>query len=770
MPRLRIATKLAISGLGLVITTQLGFAQMAIAETADILQKALTAYGGDENISRLGANLTVVGQEAEGQTNSPYRLLRHGAKWRLDHDTDYATNNGSNLSNKGFSEGFNTEEAWIARGKKAQDLNLPTARLLNLETTAPGSFLLEALRAISQPDLSGPISVEQLPDANYQGVPVHVLQFKSKSGSDSFEIYLDQRNYMMVALTFKDINAAGQQRNVAIEYAEYKPTNNSMYPQKILRKIDGQIAVSRTVADISSIELKDMEFDRPGGSQHLNRSIDTNFEYAHKEILVKCRLNQGEEIDFLFDTGASETIIDRRVALDNGLVKQGEVAINAINGSITTNTTSIDRLEVGSLILNDVEARIMDLSGQSRHLGRRLGGIIGTNVISRFVTVIDYGKSRLSFHDADTYPRPVDAAQLTFTKRSAPVVKIRLNNAFEQAMLVDTGAAFNNLPAQVAQRFAATGQPGATIEGTGLDGRPVRLGKVTIDNVGIGNGNTARSLKRVDFTYTQTTAQTAKKDNQGFFQSDNLGILGNPFLENFLVYIDYKFQRLLLKPSNAVRTKSEVDQGLVSGDRELVQKRDFRAAELSYNKALMAAQSSQDKRNEAAALGRLGNLRRIMAKDLNRPEHLKAAYDYYVRGQALAKKIGANDVEGRILADWSLLYLEQGQAVSAKQTMDRAAVLAPNDPNVNVDYAVHLSRTRQFSDMQRYIDKALFLEPSNWQALWYQVKLAETFSDAKKYQATLKDILRFYPASRLAQDKLKQMESQSSSLETKPSP
>ncbi|HEY9715653.1 MAG TPA: hypothetical protein V6C72_19420, partial [Chroococcales cyanobacterium] len=86
-----------------------------------------------------------------------------------------------------------------------------------------------------------------------------------------------------------------------------------------------------------------------------------------------------------------------------------------------------------------------------------------------------------------------------------------------------------------------------------------------------------------------------------------------------------------------------------------------------------------------------------------------------------------------------------------------ALSLAPQDPYVNVDCAVHLYRAHLFSEMQKYIEKALFLEPSNWQALWYQVKLSEGFFDTAKETATLKEILRFYPWSKVASDKLRRL-------------
>jgi len=103
-----------------------------------------------------------------------------------------------------------------------------------------------------------------------------------------------------------------------------------------------------------------------------------------------------------------------------------------------------------------------------------------------------------------------------------------------------------------------------------------------------------------------------------------------------------------------------------------------------------------------------------------------------------------------------LLYLDGNQLESAKQTIDRALQLTPQDANVNIDYAVHLFRGRRFPEMQRYVEKALFLDHSNWQALWYQVKLSEMFGDSNKVISTLKEILRHYPWSKTAQDKLKQ--------------
>jgi len=739
----------------------------------DLLTKSLTAYGGEESVAQLAAGFNVYGREYDNlngdfetkrlePTNSDasFRLLRKGVRWRLDHERgpQLANPQAESTQSVTVSEGFNGEIPWIKAGPKSstrsEDLQMDSAKLLNLETTLPASFVLEGLRLVQS---SNRDQIVLKGDTVYRDTPVWLVEFRSPNGADSFTLAIEKNNFMVVSLAFNIGDSVG--KSVTIDYSEYSPAAGTVYPHKLTRRVEGKMELVRVMSDLSaSANIKDSEFDRPGGTFHLTRTINVPFDYGQREILVKGRLNNGEELDFLFDTGASDTIIDRRVAAESYLLKEGVAGMRALGGSVLTNISTIGRLELGNLVVNDIDARILDLSSQSRHLGRRLGGIIGTNVISKFVVSVDYGKTTLSFHDADSFVVPEGCATVSFTRKSAPVVKVKLNSREGVMMLVDTGAAFNNLPAAVAMRYT-TGDAAArhATEGTGLDGRPVRLGRVKVDNVLIGS----KLVKSVDFTYALANPASAKepaKSESGFFQTSNLGILGNPFLENFLVYIDYKFQRMLLKTSAVIKTRSAIDQAISAGDDQLVQKRDFRLAEISYNKAMLIATGNGDKKTEAKLLGRFGNLRRMMAKDLGRPEHSKAAYDYFVKAQELAKKTGQTEIEGRILADWSLLYLDNNQTDSAKQTMDRALLLSPQDANVNIDCAVHLYRAHRYPEMQHYVEKALFLDPSNWQALWYQIKLSEMFGDNVKVLATLKEILRHYPWSKTAQEKLKQLQ------------
>jgi len=777
---------------------------------SEIVDKSFTAYGGKEALEQIDYLSVVNGKQittAGGiRTELGYRCARKNGKWRIDLErlpekapenaSDSAADDakkaaGTSAAAEGSDDGaVKAQDGKSAEGKpvdsKSSEAKPAAAkaaqasevlgfdgqngwRLHGKEASALSGDELDVLteKVCRHPGL---LTYWQEPDTElkllgrtlYKQLPVYTLSLVAK-GRTPTTFYVDEKNFLVIAIAYDIAGEGGKSAHYTIEYSQYRPTGGTLFPFKqiLLKDQTRESELLLTSASVGQ-PIADSLFDRPKqtGRFRLSRSLTIPFEYADNEIVVKCRVNNSEDVDFLFDTGASDTIIDRRIAAQNFLAKQDKFDIAAYSGMVQANRSELKRFEIGPLVLNDVPVRVLDMSAQSRQMGRQIAGIIGTNIISQFLVTIDYSKPNLVFEDMETATRPIKAANVPFIVRQLPYIKVSLNGRDEQLLLVDTGAAFNHLPTSVAQRHVQ-GDPAAVrhvTEATGLDGRPVQLGRVVIDSVVLG-GVTRRGIA---FTYPiqQEKRSSPKKstpegkERAGFFQDSNFGILGNPFWENFIVTVDYRFQRLLLQLNPAYKLRNDMDDALSRGDSMLVARRDYRQAEVFYQKALLLADGARDIKMQARLLGRLGNLRRIMAKDLNRPEHAKAAYQYFVRAQELAKKVGARDVEGRILADWSLLYSDNGQKAIAKQAIDRALVLAPQDANVNVDCAVHLYRAKLFPEMQRYVEKALFLEPSNWSALWYQVKLSENFQDLPRVVATLKEILRFYPWSKVAQEKL----------------
>lgn len=722
----------------------------------ELLFKVFLAYGGRDALAQMNGPLAAYGRHViiapDGEKSAfAYRLSRKAGKLRIDLSALPGARQDGQQAASSAVTAYDGAAVWRSIDGQVHELPEVQAKaVLEQEERLPSM-----LSRFRQPGYTFSLAGR----TTYRQMPVFAVEV-AHEGSPAVTFFIDQHNYLAVGSSCQGTDPeTGAASSLAADYSEYRPAGGTLVPFKQVRYVDDK-PVSETMLDsvAFNVPIEEARFHRPGQApaMHLARPETVEVEYSHGELIMKVALNDGEPLDFLVDTGASDTIVDRRAAAEHYLDKQGTISISAASAAVPMQVSQIRRLAMGNLVLNDVPALILDLSPQSRQLGRRVSGIIGHTVLSQFVVTIDYGKPAITFTDSAAYRLPEEAAVAPFLDRRGPLIKAVLNGVDEQTFLIDTGAAFNHLPAEAARRHLK-GQAQHFTEGTGLDGKPVRLGTVTVDEVDVAG----QKVKSVSFTYAASGAHRSvpapARELGGFFQTTNLGILGNPFWQNFITTLDYKFKRLILKPNQALRSRQEIERLLTTGDGRLVMHRDYRAADQAYRRALAASQVGGDQRHEALLLGRLGNLHRVMARDLNRPELSRSSYEYFTKAQAFARKAGDREAEGRILADWSLLYSDRGQAQEARTMIESALLLAPQDPQVNVDYAVHLYRAKLYGEMQKHIDKALFLDPSNWQALWYQVKLSEMFFDTPRLVTTLKEILRFYPWSKLAAEKLSQL-------------
>ncbi len=701
-----------------------------------IINKVFLAYGGKEALAKVVSNSLTLGEQkllsdASGQAKSTrFRSIRKGSGLRLDIENEGGWN----------STVYDGVRAWKMEGKAVRDLTPDETAILSKEQDREPAVLTH----YNEPNYSFNLRGSTL----YKAVPVYAIEV-SRAGNPATTIFIDKTNYLVRALSYPAIDTETKAKaTISIDYEENRPSGGTLIPFKLTQAVNDTPTLETNIQSIEIGNINDDDMfrrpDRPG-EVRLDKAVTVPFLYSHKEILIKARINDGEPMDFLFDTGANQTLIDRRLAAENLLDKQAAMKMNAAAGMVFGQATEIPRLQINELSIPGVQAMIVDLSAHARQLGKPIAGVLGNNVLNRFAVTIDYGKSQLIFRDFATYKAPAGANIVPFSDRRGPVVKLQLNGKDEVFCLVDTGAAFNNLPPNVGKKYQV-GQSVHYTEGVGVDGRSVKLGSVQIASVKLGTN----TLKDVNFTYSAIDADPSKK---GVVTGSSTGILGNPFWQNFTMTLDYRMRQIILQMNPLLASRQQLETLVSTGDSKLNIYRDFRAAETAYQQALAKVQFLGDPKQQARLWGRLGNLRRIMAKDLGRPEQSRIAYEYFSKAQDLAHKMEDREIEGRILGDWALLYMDNNQMGEAQQSLEGAASFAPQDPQVMVDYAVFLNKNKRYGDMRYYIDKALFLEPSNWQALWYRLKLCETFNDLGQQKDTLKEILKYYPWSKVARDK-----------------
>lgn len=208
----------------------------------------------------------------------------------------------------------------------------------------------------------------------------------------------------------------------------------------------------------------------------------------------------GRQVNFLIDTGAPEIMIKQSLAEALGLpVTEAGEGVFAGGRRARVQRTMVPDLQIGSVRLRNVPAGVLPAGGL-RLPGIEPDGIIGTGLLTHFLSTIDYCSGALVLA-----PRDSSAAfQARATASGANIVPLwlvgdhfnfaraRLNQA-EALFHIDTGLAGGGLIATKEALDAAGIVPDESRAGTGMGGGgPVRfipfrasatLGTLTRDDV-----------------------------------------------------------------------------------------------------------------------------------------------------------------------------------------------------------------------------------------------------------------------------------------------
>ncbi len=184
------------------------------------------------------------------------------------------------------------------------------------------------------------------------------------------------------------------------------------------RKVDGFdvpfTEVTTTGPNTSTAKLQSIEFipedkvdltpPQPGPDDvfwlHPHTQSQTlPFNFDNNHIMILTTVNGVGPIWFLVDTGANFTVINQSRVAEFGLTPYGGLKTigggsSAASGSYVQHAT----YRFGDIELRDQHAAVLELKGLEKLYGMPLGGILGFDFLSRFVTDIDYVKKTLTLH------------------------------------------------------------------------------------------------------------------------------------------------------------------------------------------------------------------------------------------------------------------------------------------------------------------------------------------------------------------------------------
>lgn len=287
-------------------------------------------------------------------------------------------------------------------------------------------------------------------------------------------------------------------------------------------------------------------------------SIRVPFAYVTRCVLVKVSINGAPPVDFILDTGAELTLLDRDFALGLGLHPEGESRVEGVAASASTQFATLGSItlagEPGGATLKDFRAVLLDLSESQQYvLWRKPAGILGADFLSRFVVTIDYDAQTVTLEDPARFTYAGAGAAVPFELYSGvPIVDLTLNDGCSGKFLVDVGNAF---------QFVVHGTLARSCQMLGS----LKRRDIEASGGGIGGGFVS-SMCRLDsvrigpYSLPEPIAALTLTRSGGMANHDLAGNVGNSVLERFRCTLDYAHHVLYLEPGSRFAEREHVSR------------------------------------------------------------------------------------------------------------------------------------------------------------------------------------------------------------------
>ena len=417
------------------------------------------------------------------------------------------------------------------------------------ESTADASFSLEDYDPLK--DKAGAV-VTLRPQLDPE-TGCYVLDVRPENGLQK-TLYLNAETYLVQKQV---ADTAGVLKTVSM--LEYKRIDGIQIPSRMSVQIAGiPLLITATLKSASLLQasastlfstpptVKDWRFLASGSPT----SASLPFEAEYDEIVVPVTIN-GHKLRLLLDSGAAESFITKAAAQAAGLTVQAGLPALVMGGTVSEGEAADTTLDVGDAIrlshltLGVVQAGADPQSGD-------IDGSLGYELFARMLVRIDFAGKTVTLSDPATSPPAQTAATITVPIKledDTPTVVASVDGTAPGRFLVDTGG---NGSVILTAPFAAA------------NGFMTRPNDPTVTTqTGFGVGTQYKQVSFPNHTLHVGSAQVQKMDlavvlGPALHQSSSqAGLIGNVFLNHFVVTFDYVHGLLYLTPTPAVKAETK---------------------------------------------------------------------------------------------------------------------------------------------------------------------------------------------------------------------
>ncbi|HEY9714223.1 MAG TPA: retroviral-like aspartic protease family protein, partial [Chroococcales cyanobacterium] len=633
--------------------------------------------------------------------------------------------------------GFDGKTAWIKQADDVLPCDAGTTKQIKDETEH-GLLVLSTLE-----DPGVVLSLGTPAMVQHKMCPALIV---TNQGSAT-TLYIQPDTGLVVKSQYEGVDIEqGVSTSRSVEYSDYKRIFGSLVPYHMVEFNDTK---KSGVTDLITVKvdrsIDDQVFAMPPEwlPERLKAGpVTVPFEFTANEVMVNVKVNDGDPVPFILDTGATQSLLDQQVATRLGVRTHSGYSMTTGSGSIKTDFISAEKLSIGDITLENIAMAVAPLQGFSNIPDPKPGGLLGANILRRFLVSIDYPNRTVTFANPRQVAIPEGAVVLD-TKpalgSSGRIVNGDLDGK-KLTFLIDTGAAINNMTESQAKSILAVPLlPVGTIEG--LDGQKVsiasaRFNKLTIDKF------------EVDNPIFSIAPSSVQKLQPGIISADQLAILGNPLWSRYKLTVDYRTQRIIIEEPDAEKQINAVRSEIGRIQYDCYKTDDIKTAVKAL--ADLAARQEEQKHLAAAALAYASKAFTEAAYIAPTRERIlvDSAHKDFARAQQLAEASKNRHVQGRVLCLRGLSSLVNDKPANftdAKQYVLRAQQFGNTDSTLALVLYFFYKKARVKEKTRELLDQTLMLEPDCWTALWEEYDLAKEEHRAADVDLVLAQLKHYYP-------------------------
>lgn len=267
------------------------------------------------------------------------------------------------------------------------------------------------------------------------------------------------------------------------------------------------------------------------------------FELVDGLMVIKAKINNETEENFIIDTGANGLVLNKKYYLASSMSNAEGLGLN---GSIENiGSKVIDTTSVDELTFFDLNADVVDLSAIEQKKKLKINGLIGYNVLRNFEMMLNYAKRYITLSRLDDSGNILDVMPHTEDKvdsfaieiaKGVPILEVKVNKIVKK-MAIDTGSEFNLLNTKNNKDVMQNFTPIKKISLAGAEGKNIDAIGGRLYRLSIGDRYKCGAL---------STVLMDLKNLSRLYGTSLDGILGFEFLSPWVMSINYKKKLLYI--------------------------------------------------------------------------------------------------------------------------------------------------------------------------------------------------------------------------------